>query len=164
VFNKAGDSFEEVKRNVSKAWPQLKSMENFGEMLFERGRKRRTVNLFYEKGANVSKLHEYIVNEVVLVLRKSPSVKIIHIAKSGEMSNSDIETDLINFEIETGLKRKYDDLKKRLDTIITTSTRNGVIVVPNEGVKKTYEKLASEFAQGRVMVVTFGEFEDAQDA
>ncbi len=114
-----------------------------------------------QRGKNISALHNYMVSEVVRLIKKEGYVKIEHVAESGELSNADITTNFKEIEVETGLQKKLDGLKKRIDRAVTTSNKEVLIIVPNKYVRQRYDEFVKDYAQGRVLVRTFGEFEDS---
>ena len=63
-----------------------------------------------------------------------------------------METEEVLYEIETGLKKRTDDLEERIARF--GEAKPFFIVVPNGDVKETYRKLAGD----RVTVKIFYEF------
>ncbi|MGA3297835.1 MAG: ATP-binding protein [Candidatus Bathyarchaeia archaeon] len=128
---------EDAKFTVSRILTELKTKKGIVDsMRFDLPNSNRFKVLYYLTGANISTLHDFMQNEAERALRKA-NYKILSTAKSGEISKPDIETEHETIEIETGLKRKFDDLKERLQK----STKLLVIVVPNKDVKELYSKM-----------------------
>lgn len=129
--------FEDAKFTVSQVLRELKTKKGIVDsMRFDLPNTDRFKVLYYLTGHNISTLHDFMQNEAERALRNA-NYKIVDIAKSGELSKPDIETEHETIEIETGLKRKFDDLKERMQR----STKLLVIVVPNKDVKELYSKM-----------------------
>ncbi len=154
-------SLTQIKLKVSKALEDLVNGGDYEKIRLDRSKNRGTVVLYYERGKNISALHNYMVSEVVRLIKKEGYVKIEHVAESGELSNADITTNFKEIEVETGLQKKLDGLKKRIDRAVTTSNKEVLIIVPNKYVRQRYDEFVKDYAQGRVLVRTFGEFEDS---
>jgi DNA polymerase III delta prime subunit len=129
--------FEDAKFTVSKVLRELKTKKGIVDSVrFDLPNTDRFKVLYYLTGQNISTLHDFMQNEAERALRNA-NYKILNVAKSGELSKPDIETEHETIEIETGLKRKFDDLKERMQR----STKLLVIVVPNKDVKELYSKM-----------------------
>jgi hypothetical protein len=128
---------EDAKLTVSHILTELKTKKGIVDsMRFDLPNSNRFKVLYYLTGQNISTLHDFMQNEAERALTKA-NYTILSTAKSGEISKPDIETDHITIEIETGLKRKFDDLKERMQR----STKLLVIVVPNKDVRELYSKM-----------------------
>jgi DNA polymerase III delta prime subunit len=129
--------FEDAKFTVSQLLRELKTKKGIlDSMRFDLPNTDRFKVLYYLTGQNISTLHDFMQNEAERALRNA-NYKILNVAKSGELSKPDIETEHETIEVETGLKRKFDDLKERMQR----STKLLVIVVPNKDVKELYSKM-----------------------
>jgi len=108
-----------------------------------------TVSLYFAKSVNENEgpLHKWMINRIV-----EASDDIVHLASSGE-ALPDIETAKSYLEVETGLKRRTDDLKERIEKF--SKTKPMIVVVPNGDVKETYKTLESV---SRASVKTLREF------
>ncbi len=84
-----------------------------------------TVSLYFAKSVNENEgpLHKWMLGQAV----EGCSKDVIHIASSGE-ALSDIETTSAYIEVETGLKRRVDDLQER---IAKFTAKPFVVLVPN---------------------------------
>ncbi|MDG6995388.1 MAG: hypothetical protein JRN52_05655, partial [Nitrososphaerota archaeon] len=91
----------------------------------EHGENRTVIFLNSDQQTNETPLHKYLVDYAVKVLTQA-GTHILNIAESGK-SLADIETDTALIEIETGLKRKIDDLRER----ITSSSKKCIVLVPS---------------------------------
>ncbi|MGH9920692.1 MAG: hypothetical protein ACRD6W_17705 [Nitrososphaerales archaeon] len=76
---------------------------------------------------------------------------IIHVASPGE-ALPDIEIGRAYIEVETGLKRRVDDLPER---IAKFTAKPFVVLVPNEAVAEEYRK---KLANDKAKVETLREF------
>ena len=92
----------------------------------------RSYLVYYNRNKNISGLHNYMQRFVSTML-VAHGIKVISEAVSGQGA-PDIETQKFNVEIETGLKTRMDDLKRR----IIESSKLNVIVVPNSAVAERY--------------------------
>ncbi len=137
-----------AKLHVSKALQDMLNNDELQRSKFEMPPDGRVMVLYFRKGAdeNESPLHRWMVGKTV-EKRKD----IIHVASSGE-ALPDIETSSGYVEIETGLKRRVDDLEGRIRRF--SQIKPFVIVVPNRDIAEKYGKLASD----RVTVKTLHEF------
>ncbi|MDG6953972.1 MAG: ATP-binding protein, partial [Nitrososphaerota archaeon] len=108
-----------------------------------------SVVLYYaspEEGQGESNLHQYLVFYVLELLKRMGS-PVVRVAGPSEPL-ADIETESALYEIETGLKKRVDDLAGR----ISKAKKPVTIVVPNLDVaaSETYQGLCS----GNVRVAT----------
>ncbi|MGC9059369.1 MAG: hypothetical protein ACP5H3_03135, partial [Candidatus Aenigmatarchaeota archaeon] len=78
-------------------------------------------------------------------------------AKFGEES-FDMETKDFFVEVESGLKKDINKLKRKIESFKINNKENKklLIIVPNSLIKKDYEKLSSE----KVKVLTLNELEN----
>jgi hypothetical protein len=109
-----------------------------------------TVSLYFAKSINENEgpLHRWMLGQVV----EGCKGIIVHVASSGE-SLPDIETGRAYIEVETGLKRRVDDLQERITKF---TAKPFVVLVPNEAVAQEYRrKLVSN---DRITVKTLREF------
>jgi hypothetical protein len=137
LAQKHGQSVQDVKFRVSQILTELKTKKGIVDsMRFDLPNTDRFRVFYYLTGENISSLHDFMQNEAERELRKA-NYKIVNIARSGELSKPDIETEHTTVEIETGLKRKFDDLKERMQS----SAKPVIIVVPNKDVKELYSKM-----------------------
>lgn len=110
-----------------------------------------TVSLYFAKSINENEgpLHRWMLGQAV----EGCKDVIVHVASSGE-AIPDIETGSAYIEVETGLKRRVDDLQERIAKFKTA--KPFVVLVPNEAVAEEYRgKLADD---DRVAVRTLREF------
>jgi len=107
------------------------------------------VSLYFTKGTgeNEGPLHRWMLSQAVEGCKG-----VVHVASSGE-ALPDIETGSAYIEVETGLKRRVDDLQER---IAKFTAKPFVVLVPSEAVAEEYRrKLADD---DRVAVRTLREF------
>jgi hypothetical protein len=112
------------------------------------------VSLYFAKstGENEGPLHRWMLAQAADgCSRKKKEDSIIHVASSGE-NLPDIETASRYIEVETGLKRRVDDLQER---IAKFTAKPFIVLVPNGDVAEDYSK---KLAGGRVAVKTLREF------
>lgn len=98
-----------------------------------------SVVLYYatpEEGQGESTLHRYLVSYVVSLL-KDLGTSVNHVAVPSEPL-PDIETEDALYEVETGLKRRTDDLEERIAKF--SQIKPFVVVVPNQDVAEAYSK------------------------
>lgn len=138
-----------AKLHVSKALQGMLNNDELQRVKVEMPDDGRVNVLYFRKSVNEneSPLHRWMVKQIVVSGRKH----IIHVAASGE-AFPDVETNSAYVEVETGLKRRTDDLEDRIARF--SQAKPFVIVVPNSDIKETYRKLASD----RVVIKTFYEF------
>ncbi len=107
-----------------------------------------TVSLYFAKGTNENEgpLHKWMLGQAVEGCKG-----VVHVASSGE-ALPDIETSGAYIEIETGLKRRVDDLQERITKF---ATKPFVVLVPNTAVAEEYRK---KLVNGQVTVKTLREF------
>jgi hypothetical protein len=107
-----------------------------------------TVSLYFAKSVNENEgpLHKWMLGRAVEGCRD-----VVHVASSGE-ALPDIETGRAYIEVETGLKRRVDDLQER---IAKFTAKPFVVFVPNEAVAEEYRK---KLANDRASVGTLREF------
>ncbi len=108
-----------------------------------------TVSLYFAKSINENEgpLHKWMLNQVVDGCRND----IIHIASTGE-ALPDIETTSKYVEVETGLKRRVDDLRER---IAKFTAKPFVVLVPNTDVAQEYNK---KLTNGKAIIMTIRDF------
>lgn len=127
------------KYNIDPAVTKLHILNNLRKLLnsAEINSMRASMNLrsylvYYNRNRNISGLHNYMQRFVSTML-VAHGIKVISEAVSGQ-GTADIETQKFDVEIETGLKNRMDDLKRR----IIESGKLNVIVVPNSAVAERY--------------------------
>jgi hypothetical protein len=116
---------------------------------FDDVRSGETVSLYFAKSINENEgpLHRWMLGQAVEGCKD-----VIHVASSGE-AIPDIETGRAYIEVETGLKRRVDDLQERITKF---TAKPFAVLVPNEAVAEEYRmKLANN---DRVTVKTLREF------
>ena len=152
VSEKLGVKEDDAKLMVNDSCRQLVQGGEARRMRFER-EDGTSVVLYYaapEEGQGESTLHQYLVSYVMRLLR-SIGISVVRVAKPSEPL-ADIETERTLYEIETGLKKRTDDLEAR----ILEAKKPTVIVVPNSEVSESemYRRLRTE----KVTVATVDSF------
>jgi len=141
----------EAKLLINDALRPLVEGGEVRRMEFER-EDGQSVILFYklpEDTAGASVLHGFLATHLQEYLEQK-GIKILQTAGIGDRL-SDVETDDMLYEIETGLKKgKISDLQDR----IAKAQKRVFVLVPNSAIKERYAKLASE----RVVVGTMRDF------
>jgi Cdc6-like AAA superfamily ATPase len=137
----------EAKLLINDALRPLVEGGEVRRMEFER-EDGQSVILYYklpEDTAGASILHGFLATHLKGYLEQK-GIKILRTANIGDRL-SDVETDDMLYEIETGLKKgKIGDLQDR----IAKAQKRVFVLVPNSAIKERYAKLASE----RVVVGT----------
>ncbi|MDE1852207.1 MAG: ATP-binding protein [Thaumarchaeota archaeon] len=156
VSGKLGIKEDDAKLMVNDCCRQLVQGGEAKRMRFER-EDGTSVVLYYaspEEGQGESTLHRYFISYVVDLLKRI-GVPVVHVARPSEPL-ADIETESTLYEIETGLKRRTDDLAGR----IARAKKPVTIVVPNSEIaaSETYQALCS----GNVGVATAGRLMENQ--
>jgi hypothetical protein len=108
-----------------------------------------TVSLYFAKSTNENEgpLHKWMLGQAVEGCKG-----VVHVASSGE-ALPDIETGRAYIEVETGLKRRVDDLQERITKF---TAKPFVVLVPDEAVAEEYRrKLVND---DRATVETLREF------
>lgn len=132
--------FNELKFAVS----QMLKRINAGKIELDEEQDQPYHSFYYARGENISQLHEYLQSKAKLTLGKLYRLK--HEAKSGELSNPDLEyvndkdEPIFDVEVETGLSNSN---LGRLRERIVRSIGNNVkvfVVVPNEEQSAKYTK------------------------
>lgn len=143
-----GADENKAKLHVSKALQDMLNNDELQRVKFEMPKDGRTMVLYFRRSVdeNEGPLHRWMVEQVV---EGRKDVK--HVAASSE-ALPDVETGSMYVEVETGLKRRTDDLEERIAKF--GQTKPFAIVVPNSDIKETYRKLASD----KVTVETLYEF------
>lgn len=138
VSEKLGVKEDDAKLMVNDCCRRLVQGGEARRMRFER-EDGTSVVLYYatpEEGQGESTLHRYLVSYVVRLL-KSLGTSVNHVAVPSEPL-PDIETEDALYEVETGLKRRTDDLEERIAKF--SQTNPFVVVVPNQDVAEAYSK------------------------
>ncbi|MDG7015864.1 MAG: hypothetical protein JRM82_00640, partial [Nitrososphaerota archaeon] len=153
---KLGVKEDDAKLMVNDCCRQLVQGGEAKRMRFER-EDGTSVVLYYEspeEGQGESTLHQYLVSYVVGLLRRT-GAPVVHVAGPFEPL-PDIETESTLYEIETGLKKRADDLEGR----ISRAKEPVIIIVPNSNVAEgeTYRRLRSK----KVTVATVSLLVDAK--
>ena len=130
----------------------LLKLLNAGEIQVQRFddvKSGETVSLYFAKSTNENEgpLHRWMLGRAV-----EGCEGVVHVASSGE-ALPDIETGKAYIEVETGLKRRVDDLQER---IAKFTAKPFVVLVPDEAVAEEYRrKLVND---DRAAVKTLREF------
>ncbi|MDG6991068.1 MAG: ATP-binding protein [Nitrososphaerota archaeon] len=142
VSERLGVKEDDAKLMVNDCCRRLAQAGEVRRMRFER-EDGTSVVLHYaspEEGQAESTLHQYLVSFVARLLRDR-GVQVVHVANPSEPL-ADIETGDALYEIETGLKKRTDDLEER----IARTRKPVVIAVPNSDIAESemYRRLRSD--------------------
>ncbi|MDV3278496.1 MAG: hypothetical protein LYZ69_08550 [Nitrososphaerales archaeon] len=146
-----GVAKDEAKLKVRDILEKLVNGDEVQRMKYD-AESGETIVLYFPKSEDekVSNLHRYMQEQLVKGLDNSEG--IVHVAERGE-ALPDVETGSAYFEVETGLKKRTDDLEERISKF---TAKPFIILVPNSEIAKNgrYTALISE----RVTVTTLAEF------
>ena len=150
ALTKEGDDPEKMKQQVSGILKNLLRRGGVGCMEVERPRRLgQSRTYYYTAKSHLTTLHNLLQQDARSVL-EGASIIILREAREGDLSIPDLDTPTFAIEVETGLKRKLDDLKGR----IARSKKPVLVVVPNRQVGFEYK------ARLKAQVLTLVELEE----
>ena len=155
--------FNNLKFSVSQILKRIQS----GHIYLDEEQDQPFHSFYYLRGENVSQLHNYMQLRAKSTLGQLYKLK--HEAKSGELSNPDLEyvndkeDPMLDVELETGLSNA--NLKRLTERIAKSlaDDKKVIVIVPNEEQSAKYTKNLLEFIikyQGRISILTLRELKD----
>ena len=151
ALSKDGDDFEKLKQQVSSILKLLLRRGAVGCVEVERPRRLgQSRTYYYTAKSHLTTLHNLLQQDARSIL-EGASIVIVREAREGDLSIPDLETPTFSVEVETGLKKKFDDLKGR----IARSPKPVLVIVPNPQIEFDYKARLS-----KCEVLTLGEFDE----